>query len=84
MANEETLPPVDDARDSGPSEQELLDAVMRNSDIMNEAGYAPPPPAEESLVEDPVESDDEQDPESYETADTEENDEEAEEEGSRD
>ena len=45
MANEETLPVTDDALDSGPTEQDLLDAVIRNSDIMNEAGFdAPPPP----------------------------------------
>ena len=64
---------MDDAQNSGPSEQELLDAVMRNSDIMNEAGFAPPPPAEEELDEDPVDYDDDT-PESEEAADTEDDD----------
>ena len=70
---------MDDARDGGPSEQELLDAVMRNSDIMNEAGFEAPPLPGEDLDEDPVDYDDEQDPESDVAADTEEDDEEYEE-----
>ena len=45
--------PNDDVRDDGPTEQELLDAVMANSPIMEEV--APPPPEEEEIVEDPAE-----------------------------
>ena len=52
--------PMDDAPASGPSEQELLDAVMANSPIMEEA--APPLPEEEVEVPDPAESEEEEDP----------------------
>ena len=52
---------------------------MRNSDIMNEAGFeAPPLPNEDELDEDPVDYDDDT-PESEEAADTEDDDEEYEE-----
>ncbi len=71
MAREETLPLRGDDLDSGPSEQELLDAVMRNSPIMEEAGFeAPPLPDEEEIVEDPVDSD-EEDPEESDDIETE-------------
>ena len=57
--------PMDDAVDTGPTEQELLDAVMANSPLMDE--QAPPPPAEEEIGEDPEDSDIE-DPEESEEA----------------
>jgi len=61
----ESLPVSDDIQpvDQGQTEQDLLDAVMRNSPIMDEV--APPLPTEEELEADPAESD-EQDPESEE------------------
>ena len=40
MSVTESLPVSDDVRTDGPSEAELLDAVMRNSPIMDEV--APP------------------------------------------
>ena len=58
MAIKETPPPVGDDLDGGPSEQELLDAVIRNSELAQQAGVAPPLPDEEEIVEDPVDSDD--------------------------
>ena len=57
------------AVDNGPTEQELLDAVMKNSPIMDEV--APPLPDEEEIVEDPDESVDE-DPETEEAVSEEE------------
>ncbi len=58
---QDTLP-TDDISNAGPTEQELLDAVMANSPIMEDAI---PLPEEEEIVEDPVESDEEvEDPES--------------------
>ena len=56
MAEENTLPPAGDdmVSDAGPSEQELLDAVMRQSPIMEEID-APPLPTEEEIEEDPEE-----------------------------
>ena len=77
MSDNETLPVQDDARSDGPTEQELLDAVMRNSPIMEEAGV--PLPDKEIEIEDPVEEEDE-DPESSEAV-SEEDEEEVEEEG---
>ena len=67
MAEENTLPPVGDdmVSDAGPSEQELLDAVMKSSPIMDEID-APPLPEEEEIVEDPEESV-EEDPETDES-----------------
>ena len=61
----ESLPVQDDIQpvDSGQTEQDLLDAVMRNSPIMGEV--APPLPTEEELEADPAESELE-DPESEE------------------
>ena len=57
--------PTDDAASTGPTEQDLLDAVMRNSPIMDEV--APPLPDEGERVEDPVESAEEvEDPEAEE------------------
>ena len=65
MIDNESLPPQDDVQSQGPSEQDLLDAVMANSPIMEEAGV--PLPVEEEIEEDPVESDEEvEDPESEE------------------
>jgi len=49
----------DDTSSSGPTEQELLDAVMKNSPIMDEAV---PLPAEETEQVDPEESSEEVDP----------------------
>ena len=61
----ESLPVSDDVQpvDAGQTEQDLLDAVMRQSPIMDE--IAPPLPNEETLEADPAESE-EQDPESEE------------------
>ena len=61
----ESLPGSDDIQpvDAGQTEQDLLDAVMRNSPIMDEV--APPLPTEEELEADPAESE-EEDPESEE------------------
>ena len=65
MIDQETLPTSDDAQNQGPSEQELLDAVMANSPIMDEVGV--PLPEEEEIAEDPEESEVE-DPEESEEA----------------
>ena len=55
---------MDDAGATGPSEQEMLDAVMSNPPLMAEAGDVPLP-EEHDPVEDSVESDEEvEDPES--------------------
>ena len=61
----ESLPVSDDVQpvDSGQTEQDLLDAVMKNSPIMDE--IAPPLPNEETLEADPAESV-EEDPETEE------------------
>ena len=56
--------PTGDASNSGQSEQELLDAVMRSSPIMDELEV--PLPTEEVLEDDPVESEEVEDPESEE------------------
>ena len=64
MSNE-SLPITDDVQNSDPTEQDLLDAVMRSSPMMED--MAPPLPTEEEIVEDPAESDEEvEDPESEE------------------
>ena len=56
MAQNESLPVSDDVQvANGQTEQELLDAVMKNSPIMDEV--APPLPTEEISEVDPVESD---------------------------
>lgn len=72
--------PTDDINTDGPSEQELLDAVLANSPIMEEVG-AVPLPEEEVEVPDPVSEDEEveADPESEEVV-SEEDEEEVEEE----
>lgn len=65
MIDNESLPPMDDIQDQGQTEQELLDAVMKNSPIMDEVDI--PLPEEEVSEVDPVESDEEvEDPESEE------------------
>ena len=46
--------PTDDSTNTGPTEQELLDAVMKNSPIMDEVSV--PLPNEGEEVEDPAES----------------------------
>ena len=70
MIGNESLPAqTDDVQDQGPSEQELLDAVMRNSPIMEDA--AVPLPDEEIEVMDPEESETE-DPDSEEAVSEEE------------
>ena len=68
---EESLPVTDDvqATDQGQTEQDLLDAVMRQSPIMNE--IAPPLPKEEALEADPAESV-EEDPDTEEVVEDEE------------
>jgi len=66
MADDNTLPAMDDmVSNAGPSEQELLDAVMANSPIMDEVGI--PLPNEEEIVEDPEEVVEEEDPEATES-----------------
>ena len=61
---EDTLPQADDISNTGPTEQELLDAVLNNSPIMDEVA---PLPEEEEIVEDPAETEEEvEDPESEE------------------
>ena len=55
MIDNDTLPNSDDGQAQGPSEQDLLDAVMKNSPIMDEVGI--PLPTEEDNAQDPVESD---------------------------
>ena len=61
----ESLPATDDVQSSGPTEQELLDAVLNSSPMLEEAGI--PLPTEEQESEDPVESEEEvEDPESEE------------------
>ena len=65
MIDNESLPEQGDVQSQGPSEQELLDAVMSNSPIMDEVDI--PLPEEEEIVEDPAESEEEvEDPESEE------------------
>ena len=64
MIDNESLPVSDDVQSQGPTEQELLDAVMRNSPIMEEIDV--PLPAEEEKVQDPEESVEEEDPETEE------------------
>jgi len=58
--NEVSTPQVDDTSSSGPTEQELLDAVMKNSPIMEEVGV--PLPEEETEQVDPEETSEEVDP----------------------
>ncbi len=55
MDNEESLPPMDDVQVDGQSEKQLLDAVLANSELAQQAGIVPLP--EEEIVEDgPVEA----------------------------
>lgn len=54
MANE-SLPNSDDVQSNGQTEQELLDAVMKNSPLMQESGVEPLP-EEENLEVDPATS----------------------------
>ena len=65
MSNEQTVPAMDhdvNATSNEPTTQELLDAVMANSPIMDELGGAPLPEEEVPEV-DSVEEVDEEDPE---------------------
>ena len=64
MDNEESLPPMDDVQVDGQSEKQLLDAVLANSELAQQAGIVPLP-EEEMVEDDPVETE-EQDPESEE------------------
>ena len=79
----ESLPVTDDVQVDGPTEQELLDAVMRTSGMAEELGIAPeediPLPEEEVEEVDPAEATDE-DPESEEEVVSEDEEEETEEE----
>ena len=59
-----STPEADDVSNTDPSEQELLDAVMKNSPIMDEVNV--PLPEEEETVQDPVETEEPEDPESEE------------------
>ena len=54
MENQDISTPMDDNIDGGQSEQDLLDAVMANSPIMEEVGI--PLPAEEDTFDDSAES----------------------------
>ena len=63
MIDNESLPEKDDVQDQGPSEQELLDAVMASSQFTQMEDV--PLPVEEMSEEDPVEVVDE-DPETTE------------------
>ena len=55
MDNEESLPSTDDVQVDGQSEKQLLDAVLANSELAQQAGIVPLP--EEEIVEDgPVEA----------------------------
>ena len=53
----ESLPETDDVRNDGPTEQELLDAVMANSQMIGDDDI--PLPEEEDLEVDPAESEEE-------------------------
>ena len=57
MSVREPLPDMDNVQSDGLSEAELLDAVMRNSPIMDEV--APPLPEEQGYLDDPAEPVDE-------------------------
>ena len=57
MIDNESLPEQGDVQNQGPSEQELLDAVMNNSPIMDEIDI--PLPEEEEIGEDPADSEEE-------------------------
>ena len=70
MIDNESLPVSDDVQDQGPSEQELLDAVMQNSPIMDEVSV--PLPEEEEIVPDPEESVEDEDPDTEEAVSEEE------------
>ena len=60
MDNKESLPVMDDVQVDGQSEEQLLDAVMRGSELAQAAGLVPLP--NEEIVEDgPVESDEQED-----------------------
>ena len=60
MDNKESLPEMDDVQVDGQSEEQLLDAVMRGSELAQAAGLVPLP--NEEIVEDgPVESDEQED-----------------------
>ena len=58
MIDNESLPEQGDVQNQGPSEQELLDAVMSNSPFAEEAGLVPLP-EEEEIGEDPADSEEE-------------------------
>ena len=58
MSEQEPLPVMDNVQSDGPSEADLLDAVMRNSPIMEEAGIVPLP-EEQVDLDDPAEPVDE-------------------------
>ncbi len=74
MDNEESLPPMDDVQVDGQSEQQLLDAVLANSELAQQAGIVPLP--EEEIVEDgPVESEEQEDQDTEEAVSEDEGDE---------
>ena len=52
MDNEESLPSTDDVQVDGQSEKQLLDAVLANSELAQQAGLVPLP--DEEIVEDPA------------------------------
>ena len=65
MDNKESLPEMDDVQVDGQSEEQLLDAVMRGSELAQAAGLVPLP--DEEIVEDgPVDSEEQDEQETEE------------------
>ena len=65
MDNEESLPSTDDVQVDGQTEAQLLDAVLANSELAQQAGIVPLP--QEEIVEDgPVEAEEQEDQDSEE------------------
>ena len=65
MDNEESLPNADDVQVDGQTEAQLLDAVLANSELAQQAGIVPLP-QEEEAEDGPVESEEQQDQDSEE------------------
>ena len=65
MDNEESLPNADDVQVDGQTEAQLLDAVLANSELAQQAGIVPLP-EEEEAEDGPVESEEQEDQDSEE------------------
>lgn len=65
MDNEESLPNADDVQVDGQTEAQLLDAVLANSELAQQAGIVPLP-QEEEAEDGPVESEEQEDQDSEE------------------